>query len=284
MIETTCKTKLAAILGNPVAHSLSPKMHSYLAENTGISMAYLAFCIEEKDLKPILDGARHEGIWGFNVTSPFKTVVLPFLNEIDEESKKIGSVNTVVSRNGKLYGSNTDGEGFIRSLLRRGVTIEGKHVLLIGSGGTARTMTYKFAQKGAASVTVSSRKRETAQKLAPLVADFPSAVFFDCYRETMQYDIVVNCTPFGMEPHEDKNPMPQGLVPKEGMTFCDLIYNPPETLFLKQAKSSGATVINGLDMLLYQGVLAFERFTDTIVSESVVDGLFNLFEQDMELI
>ncbi|MBE7022796.1 MAG: shikimate dehydrogenase [Ruminococcaceae bacterium] len=280
MIVTDTGTKLTGILGNPVAHSLSPKMHSYLAEKTGVNTAYLAFCIEREDLESVLSGALRAGVQGFNVTSPFKTEVLPFMDVLDPEAEWIGSVNTVVNLEGKWHGSNTDGDGFIASLLRRGVSVSGKHVLLIGSGGTARTMTYKFAQKGAASVTVSSRRIETARQLAPLIKDFPGTAFYDCYTPERAYDIVVNCTPFGMEPYEDKNPMPKGLVVRQDMVFCDLIYNPPKTLFLQEAQRGGAIVINGLDMLLYQGVLAFERFFDLTVSEAVVDGLFTLFEQE----
>lgn len=280
MIATDTKTKLTGILGNPVAHSLSPKLHSYLAEKTGINTAYLAFCIEREDIGAVLDGAKRMGVQGFNVTSPFKTDVLPFLDEIAIDAQKIGSVNTIVNKNGKWYGSNTDGDGFIKNLERQGISAQGKHVLLIGSGGTARTLTYKFAQGGAASVTVSSRKIETAALLAPLVSDFSKTAFFDCFDESKAYDIVVNCTPFGMEPYADKNPMPKGLLVRPEMVFCDLIYNPKKTLFLQAAEEKGAIAINGLGMLLYQGVLAFERFFDVTVSYDVVKGLFTLFEQE----
>jgi len=280
MIETTTKTMLTGILGNPVSHSLSPKMHSFLAEKTGVDMAYLAFCLEREDLESVLLGAKRAGVRGFNVTSPFKTDVLPFLDEIDAEAKWIGSVNTVVNRGGKWYGSNTDGDGFIRSLRRRGVSVTDKHILLIGSGGTARTMTYKFGQNKAASVTVSSRRIETAQKLAPVIAEFPDTLFFDSYEPGKHYDIIVNCTPFGMEPHEDKNPMPKDLPISSDMVFCDLIYNPPRTLFLQDAQKQGAAILNGLDMLLYQGVLAFEKFADVTVSDELIEDLFILFEQE----
>ena len=280
MIATDTKTKLTGILGNPVGHSLSPKLHSYLAKETGIDTAYLAFCIEREDIKSVLDGAKCMGVQGFNVTSPFKTDVLPFLDEIDTAAQTIGSVNTVVNKNGKWIGYNTDGAGFIKNLERHGVLARNKHVLLIGSGGTARTLTYQFAQNGAGSVTVSSRKVETAAQLAPLVSDFPQTIFLDRLNANQHYDIVVNCTPFGMEPYADKNPMPEGLCMQPDMVFCDLIYNPAKTLFLQQAEEKGALAINGLGMLLFQGVLAFERFFDVTVPDDVVKGLFTLFEQE----
>ncbi len=277
-MNVSANTKLAGILGNPVSHSLSPKLHGYLAKQTGTDMCYLAFPVENPDkLKQALDGAREMGVLGFNITSPYKVDAYHLADELSEEAKILGNVNTLVNRGGKWIGYNTDGEGFIRSLKRKGVNPDGKHILLMGSGGTARTMSYKFAQNGAASITVLSRKEDALSDIRKVTSAFPRLALYQGLDKSMPYDIAVNCTPLGMEPYEDKNPAPEGFS-YEGLSLCcDLIYNPEKTLFLAEAEKAGISTLNGLGMLLYQGVLAFEKFTGKAVSEELCDGLFQFF-------
>ena len=277
-MQTSATTKMAGIFGNPVSHSLSPKLHGYLAEKTGTDMVYLAFPIENPDkLKLALDGAKEMGILGFNITSPYKMDAYHLADELDEEARILGNVNTMVNRAGKWVGYNTDGEGFIRSLKRRGTDPAGKNILLMGSGGTARTMSYKFAQNGSASITILSRKEDPLAEIRPVTAGFPALKLYHGLDSCMQYDIVVNCTPLGMEPYEDKNPVPQGFSYEGVSLCCDLIYNPAKTLFLAEAEKAGVPTVNGLGMLLYQGVLAFEHFTKKTVSQEICDGLFQYF-------
>ncbi|MBQ2695895.1 MAG: shikimate dehydrogenase [Clostridia bacterium] len=281
MKEITAKTKLAGILGNPVSHSLSPRLHGYLAEKAGFDMAYLAFQIEEAgQLGSVLAGAKHMGFLGFNVTAPYKIDVLSFIDEIDEDAKQLGNVNTLVNRAGKWIGSNTDGIGFMRSLKRKGVSAEGKHILLFGTGGTARTLSYKFAQGGAASITIVSRKENPLEEIGQLTKNFAGTELKTGLDVSCQYDICVNCTPLGMGAHKDKSPIPANFPYHKNMLCCDLIYNPTKTLYLEEAERAGAMTMNGLGMLLYQGVYAFERFTGETVSEEICDGLFRHFESD----
>ena len=278
MIEISANTKLAGILGKPVSHSLSPRLHGYLAEQTETDMRYLAFCVDNPDkLKKVLEGACEMGILGFNITSPYKVDAYHLADELDEEAKMLGNVNTLVNRDGKWLGYNTDGEGFIRSLKRRGIHPKGKHILLMGTGGTARTMSYKFAQNGAASITVLSRKEDPLAEIRPMTAAFPELKLYHGLDKSMTYDIMVNCTPLGMEPYEDKNPAPADFSYDGRSLCCDLIYNPAKTLFLAEAEKAGVPILNGLPMLLYQGVLAFEHFTGKAVSEELCDGLFRYF-------
>ena len=277
MKDITATTKIAAILGNPVGHSLSPALHNFLAEQTSADLAYLAFCLEKEDLPSVFEGARAMDFLGFNITAPFKIDVKEQLDVLDPEAEKMGNVNTVVKEQGLWKGYNTDGDGFILSLKRNGVSVKGKRVLLLGTGGTARTLSYKLAQNGAKSLTTVSRKNDILPEFRMLLADFPQVVLFEGADLCQQYDLVVNCTPLGMKPHEQKNPMPEGLTYSSDAVYCDLIYNPPKTLFLQQAEKSGAKTINGMDMFLYQGVLAFEHFTGIKVSDAICEAVFKKY-------
>lgn len=274
MKDISAKTKLAGILGNPVGHSLSPALHGYLAEQTGVDLVYLAFCAERENLKAIFDGSRAMGVLGFNVTSPFKIDAVSLMDELDPEAEKIGNINTVVNQNGKWIGYNTDGEGFIRSLHRNGISPLDKHVLLLGAGGTARTLSYKLAQNGAKSVTIFSRRRDALADIRPAVADFPATALYEDVNPAIRYELVVNCTPLGMAPRADQNPMPQDVQYHDAMVCCDLIYNPAKTLFLRAAEQAGARILNGMDMFIYQGILAYEHFTGIRPDETVISGLF----------
>lgn len=281
MKEITKNTYLAGILGNPVSHSLSPRLHGFLAEKTGIDMAYLTYKIEKQEkLRIVLEGAKQRGFSGFNVTAPYKIDILSYVDELDEEAKRLGNVNTLVNREGRWIGSNTDGMGFMRSLKRAGISPEKKHILLFGTGGTARTLSYKFAQNGAASITIVSRKDNPLADICNLIKDFSGTELKQGLSSEFQYDICVNCTPLGMGIYKDKTPIPENFSYHKGMLCCDLIYNPSKTLFLREAEASGVKAMNGLGMLLYQGVYAFEQFTGHTVSDAICDSLFAYFERD----
>ncbi len=278
--EITAATKMAAVLGNPISHSLSPKLHGYLIEKTHVDMVYLAFCIENAEhFKRVLDGAKHMGILGFNITSPFKIDAFRLADEPDREALCVGNANTLVNKNGKWFATNTDGEGFILSLKRRGISVAGKHVLITGTGGTARTLSYRFAKYGAASITIVSRKDNAVCEIGEVITDFSDVALYQGIDYSRAYDIVVNCTPLGMGIHKDKNPLPADFSYHADMMCCDLIYNPAKTLFLQSAEAAGAQIMNGLSMLLYQGVLAFEQFTGQTIGDEVCDGLFHYFDE-----
>lgn len=280
MTGFTANTKLAGILGHPVSHSLSPKLHGFLAEKTGVDLAYLTFDIKESDqLSGVFKAAGAMGILGFNVTAPYKVDAFSLADVLDEDAKNLGNINTMVNRDGTWFGYNTDGVGFMRSLKQQGFSAEGKHVLLVGTGGTARTLTYKFAQKGAASVSIVSRKENPLEEIGKLASGFPGTELKNGINKDFRYDIAVNCTPLGMGEHKDKNPMPAELSYHNELLCCDLIYNPSETVFLQVAEQAGAKTMNGLGMLLYQGVYAFELFTGKSVSDAVCEELFEYFDK-----
>ncbi len=277
MKKISAKTKLVGLLGKPVTHSLSPELHMFLADKMDDDLVYLAFCPEREDLKAVFDGALKMGVCGFNVTSPYKVDAFHIIEEIDPEARKMGNINTVVNRGGKWFGTNTDGEGFIRALCYRGHSVSGKHILLMGSGGTARTLSYKLAQNGAASITLLSRKENPLEEISVVREDFPMLSLHSAWDKNKHYDIVINCTPLGMEPLEDRNPVPEGFCYAPDMLCCDLIYNPEKTLFLKEAEAHGASTMNGLLMFLYQGLLAYEHFTGKTLSTEICEALFKEF-------
>ena len=280
MIKTTAKTKLFGLIGSPVSHSLSPKLHSFLVESLGIDAAYLTFDLKKENLESFLCGFGATDALGFNVTVPYKIDVIEYLDEIETDAKNMNSVNTVVNKNGKLYGYNTDGEGFCRYLLIEGCEIKNKNILVIGAGGAALGVCYKLAENGARSITVTSRTKEKVNNILKMVKKYSNTDVYDEVDETREYDIIINATPLGMHPNTDKNPCTFMELISEKTTCCDLIYNPAKTLFLEEAERKGAKIINGLGMLIMQGILAFELFNDMKIDhKKCFDELSKIFKE-----
>ncbi|MBQ7794434.1 MAG: shikimate dehydrogenase [Clostridia bacterium] len=264
------KTRLLAIIGDPVEHSKSPAMHGQFAELCGDNMVYTAFHVTRDRLADAITGMRALGIRGLNVTAPHKFDVLQYLDEISEEARLFSSVNTVVNENGRLIGYNTDADGFYRSLLRAGITIEGKDVLIFGAGGATQPVCMRFAMNGAKSITVINRTKERAERLRDYVK---SAIGYEIETEMKlsHYDVVINTTAAGMHPQI-------GVLPYEDLSFIDektaavdMIYNPWETAFLELARKQGAKTLNGLGMLIYQGILAYELFAGHPLPENAYE-------------
>ncbi len=261
-METTSKTKLFGILGTPVEHSLSPKMHSYIAKCEGIDMSYLAFNVKPCDLHTAISGFKAVNASGFNITAPHKIDIMKELDEIKDDAVRMNSVNTIVKRDGKWLGFNTDGDGFCGSVLYEGCSIKNKNILVIGAGGSARGICYKLAENGASSITITARTKEKIHTIGEMVKKYSDTAFFDELDKSKKYDIVINSTPLGMHPDEDKNPCDFFDILDKDTVCCDLIYNPAKTLFLQKAESYGMKIINGLGMLILQGIIAFELFCD----------------------
>ena len=263
-------TKVLGIIGTPVEHSKSPQMHAEFARLTGINCVYTAFDVTTDRLADAIYGVRGLGIKGVNITAPHKLDVIEYLDEISEYARLFGSVNTVVNREGKLVGYNTDAEGFYKSILREGIDIVDKDVLIFGAGGATQPIVVLFAMRGAKSITVINRTEARANKLKDYVK---LAVGYDINTKMQlsHYDVVINTTTAGMAPQT-------GVLPYEDLGFIDsdtavvdMIYNPWQTEFLKQAELRGAKTVNGLGMLIYQGILAYELFTDTKLPENAFE-------------
>ncbi len=279
-METSAKTKLLGIFGCPLEHTLSPKMHSYFAKISGVDVTYLAFETQADDFLPAVDQVRKMGAQGFNITSPYKIEVLKAVDVLDPEAQLIGSVNTIVNREGKWHGYNTDGVGFLDSFETLFGSVAGKKVLMLGAGGSARSIAYKLAQRAVASITMTARHKEKAAAIGELIQRTTPCPFFDEMNPGEKYDIIINLTPLGMHPYENENPFAEHMDMLAEDTLCyDLIYNPKKTLFLTGAEKRGSKIMNGLPMLVMQGIYAFELFTGCKLPEDCFFHTMELFSE-----
>ncbi|ARP43553.1 MULTISPECIES: shikimate dehydrogenase [Geobacillus] len=251
------------LLGFPVEHSLSPLMHNDAFAYFGISARYHLFSVKPEQVGEAIAGVRALGIAGVNVTIPHKMAVIPFLDEVDEHARRIGAVNTIVNDSGRLIGYNTDGPGYVKALEEEmDIHLDGKRILLIGAGGGARGIYFSLLSTAAERIDIANR---TAEKAARLIGegDERRSTFFplaEAERRLAEYDIIINTTSVGMHPHVDEQPLSLQQM-RPGTVVSDIIYNPLETKWLKEAKARGARVQNGVGMLVYQGALAFEKWT-----------------------
>ncbi|WP_026674611.1 shikimate dehydrogenase [Alkalihalobacterium bogoriense] len=252
--------KLFGLLGNPVGHSLSPAMHNEMFTFLQLPHYYHAFNVEETQLEKAVAGIKALGIAGFNVTIPHKVAIMKYLDEIDDEAKKIGAVNTVVVEDGKLIGYNTDGRGYLESLLDvTGLTLQQKSVLVIGAGGAARAIVTVLVSHGVGDVTICNRTKEKANTLASETMT-KSISIQDAEQQLATFDLIINTTSVGMSPKINEMPLSLEKM-KEGTVVSDLIYNPLETKLLKEAKKKNALIVEGVGMFVGQGALAFEKWT-----------------------
>lgn len=251
--------KLANInvsIGDPIKHSLSPAMHNagYKALRIENSNLFIPCRVKKENLKQFIEAVKILGINGVSVTLPHKKEVMKYLDEIDETSKKIGAVNTIINEAGKLTGHNTDWIGAI-SALEKITSLEGKKVAVIGAGGAARAIVFGLSKKGA-KAKIFNRTPENAKKLAEeFGAEYGGAGEM---WEIRNYEIIINATAVGMG--EDQSPVDKDLINKNQIIF-DIVYSPKETKLLKNAKEKGAKIIYGYEMLLYQGVEQFKMYT-----------------------
>jgi shikimate dehydrogenase len=267
-LSVSGRTQICALIGDPVEHTMSPAMHNAAFKKLGLNYIYIPFRVRAAELKEAVAGLRALNVRGFNVTIPHKVAVIPLLDELDVTAGKIGAVNTVVNDGGRLKGSNTDGEGFLRALRDKGVRPEGKNIVVLGAGGASRAISYVLAANGAR-LTILNRRQELdwAENIARLIKkELDKEV---CVGELTprnltpsleNADVLVNATSVGMSPDSNKTPVPAGLLHRRLVVF-DIVYNPIETRLLKEAKAAGARVIGGVDMLAWQGALAFEKWT-----------------------
>lgn len=254
------------VMGDPIAHSLSPQMHRYWFEKYGRSAHYLAFHVTREHLGQAVEGLKVLGAGGFNVTVPHKSSVMPFLDAIDEDAALIGAVNTVVrADDDRLIGYNTDGIGFLQSLRKHvpSADMRGRPLLVLGAGGAAKAVALTLAKYLAGRVDIANRTLAKAAALAAACRRFcPSEAMSlaDAARRLERYDLVVNATSIGLYPDLSAAPIHLQSA-KKGTLFADLIYRPARTAFLREAESCGNPVMNGLPMLIEQGAAAFEKWT-----------------------
>ena len=246
-------TAVYCILGNPVAHSMSPLMHNTAFTLLGIDAIYLPFEVE--DLQEAVAGMKALGIKGASVTHPFKTQIISLIDEIDDTAEKIGAVNTLVFGKERIRGTNTDWVGAVRCLETL-LTIQGHNFVVLGAGGAARAVVFGITSKGGKAIIV-NRSVEQGRALAE---EFDCAFVPLSEIESVRGDCLVNTTPIGMYPKEDEMPVPKRVIGTY-KAVVDVIYNPLQTMLLREAKAAGCMVASGFEMFLYQGTEQFTIWT-----------------------
>lgn len=252
-MQIDAHTSLYGVFGNPVSHSLSPVMQQSAFDAHGLNAVYLAFCIE--DIALGVSAVRTLGIKGVSVTIPHKVSVMPFLDEIDDLARRIGAVNTIVNRDGRLVGYNTDCHGAVEALSEK-TEIKGRTVAIIGAGGAARAVGFGVREAGG-KVTIYNRTPEKGKRLADDLG-----VSFQPFSQIAKSAdrIVINTTSLGMHPNIDASPLSDSHFDK-GMAAMDIVYNPLKTRFLETAEKSGAVIVDGLSMFVHQGAVQFKLWT-----------------------
>lgn len=268
MIPVTGKTRLAGIIGHPIAHSLSPVMHNAAFAALGLDWAFVPFAVAPERLPQAVAGLAALGVAGFNVTIPHKVAIIPLLDRVTPEAELIGAVNVVDCRDGVLTGYNTDGLGLLAALrLEFGFDPTGRSVLVLGAGGAARAAAAALASAGAARLSLANRSIDSAQALAANLAPRLPGVSFEARgldsladpAFLAAFDLVVNTTSVGMAQDSFPGLSLSGLKP--GLVVYDMVYAPPVTPLMNEARSCSVPSANGLSMLVAQGEAAFTVWT-----------------------
>ena len=275
-------TRLAAVVANPIKHSISPFIHNSAFEATNTNGVYLAWEVDEAELAETVANIRRYQMYGINLSMPYKEQVIPYLDRLSEEACLIGAVNTVVNREGTLIGYNTDGKGFFKSL--PSFKISKKRLVLLGAGGAAKAILAQAILDGVSQISVFVRS-SSMEKTRPYLEKIQNATGFrvdlfaledvqNLQDSITQADLLVNATSVGMD--GSSQPIPTSIVLPEKLLVADVIYQPFETPFLKWARNQGNQSINGLGMLLYQAAEAFELWTG---KEMPTDQIWELLKQ-----
>ncbi len=260
------KTRVCGVIGDPIEHTLSPIMHNAAFKALKLDFAFLAFKVKAADVEKAVSGMRALGIHGLNVTMPHKSAVINYLDEVDQAAKAIGSVNTILNKDGRLFGFNTDGVGALQALRENGVEPRGKKVLLLGAGGAARAIAYTLAREADELVILNRTAKQAAELANLLKQTFDRKVVADtlspnAIKDTLQdSDVLINATSVGMKPNANQTPVAFEWL-RPDLAVMDIVYNPVETKLAKDAKAAGAKVVSGFEMLIYQGAASFEIWT-----------------------
>ena len=251
------KTRVTGLIGYPVEHSLSPLMHNTAFDRLGLNYCYVAMPVREEALKDAIKGLKALNFAGFNVTVPHKENVIPLLDDIDEEARFIGAVNTVKNEDGRLRGYNTDGRGFMESLREAGIEVKGKDIFIVGAGGAARAIGYYLVREASRVCIFDIDSGKAISLVNALKGVRDNVVFVDSLSRIRSSDLIINATPLGLK-EEDPLPVDLRLLSKDQVIY-DLIYW--DTTLVREARAIGCRAVNGLGMLLWQGVLAFRIWT-----------------------
>jgi len=265
-MKINTETRICAVIGNPIAHSLSPLIHNAAFRERSINYVYVAFQVE--DLKGAIAGVKALGIKGLSVTIPHKIEIIKYLDEIDPLALAIGSVNTVVNTQGRLKGYNSDGPGALKALKDSGVDLNGSKVLILGSGGAARAVAFSLARDG--NIANLSILGILTDQMEDLIKDIESKVGFKADGELIkkgrlkekmrEVDILIHCTPVGMYPQVEESLVDKRYLKRDLVVF-DIVYNPLKTRLFKDAEEMGCKIVLGSEMFLNQAAIQFQLFT-----------------------
>ena len=252
-------TKTFAVIGDPIDHSLSPNIHNAAFNALGMDCTYIAYRIPKDELEEGVESLKQIKISGFNVTIPHKIEMMKYLDELSQECKIIGAVNTVTNDNGKLIGHNTDMDGFLEPIKKRNIMIKNEDILLLGAGGAARAIVAGFAKEKAHKITIANRTKEKGQELAKFAASFgiesDEISLDDAGQNAGKYRFIVNATSVGLK--NESSPISTDAINSQNIVY-DIVYMPMNTDLISKSKKNSATTIYGYEMLLGQACFAFE--------------------------
>lgn len=277
------RAELTGVFGDPVDDNPTGAVEEAAFAAKGLNYRYLTIKVLPEDLETAMAAVRVFGMKGINLTMPHKVKVLAYLDELSEAASIIGAVNTVIHRDGRLYGENTDGKGFVTALKKEGMSLEGKRVTVLGAGGAARAISVECALNGAKHITIINRNTERGSELAALLNEKT-----DCRAEFLPWEkemkipedteILINGTSAGFSPNVNDRPDIDYSSVTEKMCVCDVVFNPVETVFLREAAKRGAKTVTGLGMLVQQAALNFTLWTG---EEAPVDVMEEALRREM---
>ena len=278
------RAELTGVFGDPVDDNPTGVVEEAAFAAKDLNYRYLTVKVLPEDLGKAIDSVRIFGMKGINLTMPHKIKVLPYLDELSPAAKIIGAVNTVIKKDGKLYGENTDGKGFVTALKNSGETLEGKKVTILGAGGAARAIAVECALNGAIHINIINRSAEKGEELASLIqSETDSSAQYLTWESSMKIpadtQILINATSIGFSPNVTDKPDIDYSTITNQMCVCDVIFNPAETIFLKTAAANGAKIVTGLGMLVQQAALNFTLWTGV---EAPVDVMEEALKREFE--
>lgn len=278
------RAELTGVFGDPVDDNPTGVVEEAAFAAKNLNYRYLTVKVLPEDLGKAMDSVRIFGMKGINLTMPHKIKVLPYLDELSPAAKIIGAVNTVIQKDGKLYGENTDGKGFVTALKNSGETLEGKKVTILGAGGAARAIAVECALNGASHINIINRSAGKGEGLASLIqSETDSSAQYLTWESSMKIpadtQILINATSIGFSPNVTDKPDIDYSTITNQMCVCDVIFNPVETIFLKAAAANGAKTVTGLGMLVQQAALNFTLWTGV---EAPVDVMEEALKREFE--
>ncbi len=277
----TGKTKVVGVIGNPVEHSLSPPMHNAAFKHMGLDYVYVPFYVPNGKLNEAIIGAKALNIKGLNVTIPYKTEIIKYIDSLDKSAELIGAVNTLKFKDNNIRGYNTDGIGAVRAI-EEVSSVRNKKIVILGAGGAARAVSFQILMDGAESLVIANRTPVNALKLQKeLIKKLEANVKTVDLGEKLKNElkdahILINTTPIGMYPNIDQEPLVKAEMMCEDLICNDLVYNPLKTGFLKEAEKAGAKTISGIKMLIYQGMESFRIWTGVYPPLDVFEEALNI--------